>query len=633
MKRKTTLGARLRYGFDKTMAAGPIALIGWLAVVSLLIIIIAGAFLAITGITPEGGSPLSFLEAFWEALMRTLDSGTMGGDVGWAFRVVMLAVTLGGIFIVSALIGVLSAGVDSKLDELRKGRSRVLESNHTIILNWSPSIFDIISELTVANASRKRPRIVIMANNDKVEMEDAIAAKVPTLRNTKVICRSGDPTDLYDLAIVNPQSSRSIIVLSPDGDDPDSQVIKSVLALVNDPGRRPDPYRIAAEIRDLKNAEVARVVGGSEVQLVLADDLISRIVVHSSRQAGLSAVYSELLDFDGCEIYTAEQPSLIGKSFEEAVMAYEKCTLIGLCDRKGRVYLNPPGNLIIRKGIKAIIIAEDDAAIDAEPAKASFDAQMIRAPKTVALGSERTLILGWNRRGPIIARELSRYVAAGSLLTIAADTPDIEQEIAQLALPNANLSVEFRRSDTTSRTALESLDVQSYDHVLVLGYSDLLPAQPADTRTLVALLHLRKIAENTGKRVSVVSEMIDVRNRELAEVTRADDFVVSNKLVSLMLAQASENEYLSAIFDDLLDEKGSEIYMRPAADYVTTDKPVTFYTVAEAARRRGEVAIGYRRIRQDRADSRGLGGVVVNPVKSEALTYEPVDRIIVLARE
>ena len=115
-----------------------------------------------------------------------------------------------------------------------------------------------------------------------------------------------------------------------------------------------------------------------------------------------------------------------------------------------------------------------------------------------------------------------------------------------------------------------------------------MPAQPADTRTLVALLHLRKIAENTGKRVSVVSEMIDVRNRELAEVTRADDFVVSNKLVSLMLAQASENEYLSAIFDDLLDEKGSEIYMRPAADYVTTDKPVTFYTVAEAARRGGD---------------------------------------------
>jgi voltage-gated potassium channel Kch len=631
--KKDPLGARLRYAFDKTMAAGPIALIGWLAVLSLLVVVVAGGFLALTRIAPEGGEPLSFVEAFWESLMRTLDSGTMGGDTGWGFRLVMLAVTLGGIFIVSALIGVLSAGIDSKIEQLRKGRSRVIERDHTIILNWSPSIFDIVSELVVANASRRRPRVVIMAGKDKVEMEDEIAAKVPELRNTRVICRSGDPTDLYDLALVNPQTSRSVIVLSPESDDPDSEVIKSVLALVNDPERRPEPYRIAAEIRDFANAEVARVVGGSELQLVLADDLISRIVVHSSRQAGLSGVYSELLDFDGCEIYTAEQPDLVGKSFDDAVMAYEKCTLIGLCDRKGRVYLNPPGNLVIRKGIRAIIIAEDDAAIHADPRKASIDTQAIREPKIVPIGRERTLIVGWNRRGPIIARELSRYVAAGSLLTIAADTPDLEADVAALALPSPNLAVELKRTDTTSRAALDVLDVPSYDHVLVLGYSDTLPPQPADTRTLIALLHLRKIAEASGRHISVVSEMIDVRNRELAEVTRADDFVVSNKLVSLMLAQASENEYLSAIFDDLLDEKGSEFYMRPAADYVAIDRPVTFYTVAEAARRRGEVAIGYRKAARDDADGRKLGGVIVNPVKSEAMQYQPADRIIVLARD
>lgn len=633
MRKQATFGARLRYGFDKTMAAGPIALIGWLAVVSLLIVAVAGAMLALTGIAPEGGSPLDFPEAFWGALMRTLDAGTMGADAGWAFRLVMLAVTLGGIFIVSALIGVLSAGVDNKLHELRKGRSLVLESDHTVILNWSPSIFDIISELVVANASRRKPRIVIMANKDKVEMEDEIAAKVPELHNTRVICRSGDPTDLYDLSIVNPQTSRSVIILSPEGDDPDSQVVKSVLALVNDPERRPEPYRIAAEIRDLKNAEVARVVGGGEVQLVLADDLIARIVVHSSRQAGLSGVYSELLDFDGCEIYATERPELVGKTFDEAVMAYEKCTVIGLCDRKGRVYLNPPGQLVIRKGIKAIIIAEDDDAIQADPSRASFDEQAIRAPRSVPVVAERTLILGWNRRGPIIARELARYVAPGSLLTVAADAPAIEADIADIAAPDSNLRIEFKRTDTTSRPALDGLNVPSYDHVLVLGYSDMLPAQPADTRTLVALLHLRKIAEHSGRKISVVSEMIDVRNRELAEVTRADDFVVSNKLVSLMLAQASENEYLSAIFDDLLDEKGSEFYMRPAADYVSVEYPVTFYTVAEAARQRGEVAIGYRHTSKEGANGRNLGGVVVNPVKSDGRKYEAADHIIVLARD
>jgi hypothetical protein len=83
--------------------------------------------------------------------MRTLDSGTMGGDAGWGFRWVMLGVTLGGIFVVSALIGVLSSGLEGKLDELRKGRSVVIEKDHTIILNWSASI-------SLASASKRRPR-------------------------------------------------------------------------------------------------------------------------------------------------------------------------------------------------------------------------------------------------------------------------------------------------------------------------------------------------------------------------------------------------------------------------------------------------------------------------------------------
>jgi hypothetical protein len=122
--------------------------------------------------------------------------------------------------------------------------------------------------------------------------------------------------------------------------------------------------------------------------------------------------------------------------------------------------------------------------------------------------------------------------------------------------------------------------------------------------------------------------MVDVRNRELAEVTRADDFVVSNKLVSLMLAQASENDSLAAIFDDLLDEEGSEIYMRPAEDYVALERPINFYTVTEAARRRDEVALGYHRPRPGAR----ANGIVVNPVKSALVDFAEGDRLIVLAR-
>ena len=632
MSGKASLGARLRYGFDKTMAAGPIALIGWLALLSLLIIFVAGLFLSFTAIAPEGGERLPLWEAMWESLMRTLDAGTMGGDAGWSFRFVMLAVTLAGIFIVSALIGILSSGLDTKLDELRKGRSQVLEKDHTIILNWSPSIFDVIAELVIANESRRRPRIVVMADRDKVEMEDEIAGKIGGLKNTRIVCRSGDPTDLYDLALVNPQTSRSIIVLSPEGEEPDSQVVKTVLAITNDPRRRQARYRIAAEIRDLKNAELARIVGGDELQIVLADDLISRIVVHSTRQAGLSAVYSELLDFDGCEIYVLEQPALAGTSFGKALSAYGACCPIGIVTPDGAVHLNPPMDMRIGEGTRLVLIAEDDDKIVVGPKPPAIDTGLIRDGHTPPRGPERTLMLGWNRRAPIIAHELSRYVAPGSLLTIVADIPDLESRAAEIGLANGNMRVEYATADSSSRAVLDGFGVPSYDHVLVLGYLGQLSPQAADTRTLVTLLHLRRIAEAAGRHVSVVSEMVDVRNRELAEVSRADDFVVSNKLVSLMLAQAAENEHMAAIFGSLLDEEGSEIYLRPVGDYVALGVPVDFYTVVEAARRRGEIAIGYRRRRPGEADARKMGGVVINPNKATALVYDPTDQVALVAR-
>ena len=242
-------------------------------------------------------------------------------------------------------------------------------------------------------------------------------------------------------------------------------------------------------------------------------------------------------------------------------------------------------------------------------------------------------MLGWNHRAPTIAFELSRYVAPGSLLTIAADTPTLAQDVEQLQVWGSNLSVDYARVDTGHRSTLEGLDITSYDHVLVLGYSDLMEAQPTDTRTLVTLLHLRKIAEASGRPLNVVSEMIDIRNRELAEVTRADDFVVSNKLVSLMMAQASENENLGAIFDELLDENGPEICMRPVEHYLEPGRAVDFYTATEACRRRGEIAIGYVRRREGEVYQRNMGGVVMNPAKSQPVTFAAGDKLIVIARD
>ncbi len=212
---------------------------------------------------------------------------------------------------------------------------------------------------------------------------------------------------------------------------------------------------------------------------------------------------------------------------------------------------------------------------------------------------------------------------------MAASDSDAHGEALAACNPNG-LSLEFRRGDTTHRRTLEALEPGTYDGVIVSTYEDEPDPQHADARTLMTLLHLRDIASRDGARFTNVSEMLDDRNRQLAQVTKVDDVIVSEKLVALMIAQIWENRDLAPVLEDLLGAEGSEIYLKPATDYVRAGVPTEFATAVGAARRRNEIAIGYRRAADAGHAANGFG-VVINPPKSFRLTFEEADRMIVLA--
>ena len=630
--KQPTFKQKFQYWFDNFMSRGTGALIGGLAVISLIIIFIAAAIIRIGTVAMDGESAPSFGEAAWMSLMRTLDAGTMGGDTGPGFRIVMLLVTIGGIFIVSTLIGILSNGLESRIDQLRKGRSVVLENDHTLILGWTPQVFTVISELVLANESRKSGAvIVILADHDKVEMEDAIKERIEDTKNTRVICRSGNPIDLNDLEIASPHTARSIIILS-EGADPDTHVIKSVLAITNNPNRREAPYHIVTQIHDAKNMDVVKMLGAKDnVQPILTTDLIARVVAQTSRQSGLSIVYTELMNFGGDEIYFKQEPNLSGKTFGEALLAFETSTLMGLRKADGTIMMSPPMDTRIQSGDQIFAIAEDDDKIQLSnlPRIPLDESLILQTGKVSKPKPERGLILGWNRSGATIVRELDNYVAKGSELTVVSHIYDLEKQIRLDNKKIVNQKLKVMEGDIRDRDLLEKLQVTEYDHVIELAYSHL-EVQEADAITLVTLLHLRDIAEKDETPFSIISEMLDLRNRELAEAAKVDDFIVSEHLISLMLAQLSENAELMGVFADIFDPEGAEIYLKPISDYVATGQPVNFYTVTEAARRRGETAIGYRLMSESR-DAEKAYGVKTNPNKAEKVIFAPEDKLVVIS--
>lgn len=616
-----TWGARFRYFFDTTMTRGTPALIGWLVIATSGLVL---AFAVLTALLGLRDGDQGFGYELFQALLHALDPGTVAGDTGsWTFLLTMLVLTLAGLLIVSALIGVVSAGIDARLAELRRGRSRVLETDHTVVLGWSESIYTIISELCIANESRRRPAVVVMADRDSVEMEEDLRAKVPDLRGTRLVCRTGSPMDVDELAVTHPAAARSIIVLAPETDDPDAEVIKTLLALSHMEGRTP---RVVAEIREQANLGAARLVVGQDAALLHVDDTIARLLVQTSRQSGAGAVYAELFDFDGDEIYFLDgaDHGLGDLDYAAAQLALEDVTVIGVADADG-VRLNPPPSTPVGAA-RLIVVAADDAVL-VEPVRSTTEPDpTVRSTLDLPASTPtRSLVLGWNHRTPVVLTELDSFSQPGSRLTLLTSmrTP---------RLPRLeNLEVEVVEASTTDRRVLEQHVVAGLDHVLVLAYSDDLGVQAADARTLVTLLHVRDLLGALGDTTPVVSEMLDDRNRALAQVSDIDDVVVSGEIVSLLVAQLSEDPRLQEVFAELLGAEGSEVYLRPVEAYVATGTELTWASVVAAVSERGETALGLKSATL--AEDGRAFGVRLNPPKSGRHVLSPEDRVVVLAAD
>jgi hypothetical protein len=630
-----SLRLRLRYRFDNLMARGTGAQILLLTIATLVLIVITAAAVYVCGVVPEGEG--SFGRQVWRGLMHALDAGAVGGDGGtWTFLIIMLFVTIGGIFVFSALIGILNNGFGAMIESLRRGRSVVIEHGHTVILGYGAKIPSLLHELAEAATNQRNACVVILADRDKVAMDEEVGGLLAGKR-LRAVTRSGSPMSMGDLALVGLATSKAVVVLAPethaDGSamaahESDTVVLKTLLAITKVAAGH--DLHIVAEIQDEKTEAVARMVVGDGAALIVAPPLISRLLVQTGRQSGLSMVYTELLDFGGVEMYIKAEPSLAGKTFRDAVFAYDTSALMGVVTASGEMLLPPPFDREMERGDHVIAISEDDDTIVLNGRPGGADpAVLVAAPRQPMRHRERTLVLGASDRLGLVLRELDAYVTEGSDTLVVGEEAGLAQ-LERVVSELAHMKVSHRAGDVTERGLLDALDVLSFDHVLVLSETADRSQEMADARTMITLLHLRDISRRAGKTVPITSEILDIQNRDLAAVAEADDFIVSNTLVSLLVSQIAENRHLVRVFSDLFSAGGHEIYLKPVTEYVRTDVDLTYQTVVEAALQRGEVALGYRLARTARDPAAGFG-VTINPTKSTTLRFASADKIVVLA--
>lgn len=128
-----SLNKQLAYRVDVFLSVTPYAKPLALLVATLLLICLGG--LSLFGVTDD-----SLADSLWLSWTYVADSGNHANSEGLGPRLVSVSISFGGMLIFAMMLGLVSDAISEKFDSLRKGRSEVVEKNHTLVLGWSDKL-------------------------------------------------------------------------------------------------------------------------------------------------------------------------------------------------------------------------------------------------------------------------------------------------------------------------------------------------------------------------------------------------------------------------------------------------------------------------------------------------------------
>ncbi|XP_020096726.1 probable ion channel CASTOR isoform X1 [Ananas comosus] len=651
---EVSLNKQLAYRVDVFLSVYPYSKPLVLLLATFLLICVGG--LALFGVTDD-----SFADCLWLSWTYVADSGNHANSVGVGPKLVSVSISFGGMLIFAMMLGLVSDAISEKFDSLRKGRSEVIEKDHTLILGWSDKLGSLLNQLAIANESLGGGNVVVMAERDKEEMESDIAKMEFDFKGTSVICRSGSPLILADLKKVSVSKARAIVVLAEDGnaDQSDARALRTVLSLSGvKEGLR---GHIVVELSDLDNEVLVKLVGGDLVETVVAHDVIGRLMIQCARQPGLAQIWEDILGFENCEFYIKRWPQLDGLLFEEVLISFPDAIPCGVkvAAYGGKIILNPDDSYVLQEGDEILVIAEDDdtyAPTTLPMVKRSYLPKDFVVPKS----PERILFCGWRRDMEDMIMVLDAFLAPGSELWMFNDVPENERDkkLADGGLDFSrleNITLVNREGNAVIRRHLESLPLESFNSILILADESVEDsAIQADSRSLATLLLIRDIQakrlpyevtmvsqvhrgsfsqgswigemQQASDKSVIISEILDPRTKNLLSMSKISDYVLSNELVSMALAMVAEDRQINDVLEELFAEEGNEMQIRPADLYLREEEEMNFYEIILRARQRKEIVIGYRLENAERA-------IMNPPNKDTRRKWSSKDVFVVIAEK
>lgn len=499
-----------------------------------------------------------------------------------------LMVTISGIVLFGTLIGTIATTMQARLEKLRRGRTIVLESDHSVILGWSPWITVLVNDLIRAAGARRRAAIVVLATEDRAEMEEALRAATGHRRGPRVISRNGDPTIASELHRVNIREARTVMAIGSDAATSDATVAATVLAV----GIACDGFdrqTVVAEIDDPAAAETLSEACNGQVEVV-GDDVIADALATWMAAPAAAELLGELLSSKRVRLALCELPESVGQSFGAVVGSIEQARPIGIKRADGTVLLAPPSETVVRAGELLVCLSDGSRACWNGATSASRSAGQPQPLPTRP--PARLMVIGWNRIARGLLLELDLLVPGGSAVTVLCDSDLVAAE--EIALPSLErLSVQVTRVPEPELEVVSALADRPCSAIAVLAHQDMAPSD-ADAITLAILMAVRRAAATAGADGPfVVAELADKKHVDTAMFAGAHTAVARSGLLGDAIALTAMTPEARPVLAALHGPRASSVRAIPATELgLVGEHP--FADIAAVAYKHGWLAIGTR---------------------------------------
>ena len=623
----------------------------WLWVPGLLVLLVF-AVLARLWVNHQFGDPLDPTagepgEALWRALVESLNLASLGKEEpsSTANRLVgVFTALLGGLWLVFGVSGA-TARLVMRLHQQKEGQGEFQEVNHTLILGFGEQTVDVVRELIEASRFHQGAAIVILSEQEPDRVMEQLKEGMHSFGNTKILCRRGNIASPYALARLGVERAHSVILVNPAlswehgsiKNQGDSTVTLAIMAVVSACSQHIPNMTVKMHYK--RNLQVAQGVAQGKLFAIEEDEILAKIMVQASRSPGLSRVYSNLVGFVGNEVYFYHPPKvLVGKTFGALAFHFLDSIPLGVRYSQGSVELNPNKDYLLEPGDQLVVLAEDEQNIRffdrpvIEPRElASNDQKQVQKP-------EHYLIYGWNKKTPKIIAEYASYLAPGSVVNLV--VPDMsermERQFKEMFKQYTNLQLGLGQVNPGAEDFPEKLQPERYKAVVLLSSEGDNP-QEVDSATFSLLLRFRSYfqerVEQTGKapKTQLLAETQQTKNAQLMQAAGVKNLMVSNQILSKILAQVSEEPEILQVYEDLFRAEGSEIYLKPVELFLEElDSEVHFADLMLAAQRRGEICFGIwlKRLEDSAEDNFGL---LLLPNKTQTFWVTHGDRLVTLS--